>query len=106
MKPDPIEQEDRSAAYAEERGVGARADVFLLAGRYHVAHPRSRAERRLVDLGALRVATLVFEPAVARREVSGGATRPYAYSAPPVPALVPLEPAAAIDRLAGLPSTN
>jgi|GEM_PF-2478090 len=106
MKPDPIEQEDRSAAYADERGVGPRADLFLLDGRYHVANQRSRTERRLLELGALRVATLVFEPAAARREVSGGATRPYAYSAPPAPTLVPLDPRAAFGRLTGRPSTN
>lgn len=106
MKHDPTEQQDGSAYYAEERGVGASAGVFLLEGRYHVANHRSRAERRLLDGGALLVATLVFEPAEARRAVSGGAGRPYAFSAPPAPALAPLRPAQAVFALGTRPSPN
>lgn len=106
MKHDPTEQQDQSAYYAEERGVGARAGVFLLEGRYHVANHRSGAERRLLDGGALLVATLVFEPAEARRAVSGGAGRPYAFSAPPAPALAPLRPAQAVFALGSRPSPN
>lgn len=106
MKHDPTEQQDRSAAYAHERGVGARAGVYLLDGRYHVAHPRSRTEGRLLDQGALRVATLVFDPAEARRAVSGGASRPYAFSAPAVPALTSLRPARAVFGLGTRPSRN
>lgn len=106
MKQDPIEQQDRSADYADERGVGSSAGVYLLDGRYHVAGPRSRAERRLLDGGALRVATLVFEPLEARRAVSGGSTRPYAFSAPPVPRLAPLLPHHLAARLSPRPSAN
>lgn len=106
MKHDPTEQQDQSAAYADERGVGASAGVFLLDGRYHVANHRSRAERRLRELGAMLIATLAFQPAEARRAVSGGATRPYAFSAPPLPALSPLRPAQAVFALAARPSLN
>ncbi|HEV2148989.1 MAG TPA: hypothetical protein VGR37_16405 [Longimicrobiaceae bacterium] len=102
MKHELIEQEDRSASYADERGVGARAGVFLLDGRYHVANQASRAERRLTEMGALRVATLVFDAGEARREVSGGATRPYAFSAPA--RITPLAPLAPRQALAGLPA--
>jgi hypothetical protein len=106
MKHDPTEQQDLSAAYADERGVGARAGVFLLEGRFHVASHHSRAERRLLEGGAMLVATLVFEPAEARRAVSGGSGRPYAFSAPPVPALAPLRPAQAVFALGSRPSPN
>ena len=106
MKHDPTEQQDLSAARADERGVGARAGVFLLEGRYHVAGHRSRAERRLLERGAMLVAGLVFEPAEARRAVSGGAGRPYAFSAPPVPVLTPLRPARAVYALGAPPNPN
>lgn len=106
MKHDPVEQQDRSADYADERGVGASAGVYLLEGRFHVAGERTRTEHRLVDMGALRVATLVFEPLEARRAVAGGSTRPYAFSAPPVPRLAPLLPQLVASRLAARPSTN
>jgi hypothetical protein len=106
MKPDRTEHQDRSASYAEERGVGARAGVFLLDGRYHVANHASRAERRLTEMGALRVATLVFDAGQARREVSGGATPPYAFSAPArITPLTPM-PHRSLSGLREPPSRN
>ena len=81
MKPEKPKYEDQSADYADQQGVGARAGVFLLEGRFHVAGHASLAERRLLDRGALLVATLSFDPVDGERLVSGGSTGPYAFTA-------------------------
>jgi hypothetical protein len=47
--------------HAREPGLGAPAGIFLLAGEYHVAAYTSRAEARLVERGALLIATIRFD---------------------------------------------
>ncbi len=97
------EFEDRSAFYAEERGVAPLAGVFLLEGRFHVANHGGRAERALLDRGALLVATLAFDPGDARRRVSGGASRPPSARSSGV---LRVDPREAVSATRPVPSRN
>lgn len=103
MKPEDQQYVDLSASYADERGVGARAGVFLLDGCFHVANHASRAEHRLLARGALLVATLSFDRDDGERLVSGGAPGPYAFSAR---TLLPLRVREAARRLGGPSGRN
>ena len=97
------EFEDRSALHAEERGISTRAGVFLLEGSFRVANHGGRAERALLDRGALLVATLAFDPGDARRRVSGGASRPPSVR----PAdLLRVDPREAVSAARPVPSRN
>jgi hypothetical protein len=59
-----------------ERRVGLPAGIFVLDGRYHVANHGTGAALELLDLGAVLVADLLFDPAGAERLTAGGASRP------------------------------
>ncbi|HEX2094998.1 MAG TPA: hypothetical protein VHG28_21545 [Longimicrobiaceae bacterium] len=93
MRSEPLDYLDQSAVFADERGVGPRAGIFLLDGRFHVANHWSRAERLLLDRGAVLVASLVFDGVEAERMVSGGSRRPPGSRSPALHPLQPGEPA-------------
>ncbi|HET6230826.1 MAG TPA: hypothetical protein VFE05_12205 [Longimicrobiaceae bacterium] len=61
MKPYTLDFQDPHSAFDTAQGVAPRAGIFLLEGRYHVAAPMTSAERRLLDLGAIAVATVRFD---------------------------------------------
>lgn len=67
------------------RGLGPRAGVFLLAGRYEVVERFGLSERRLRARGALLVADLVFDPGEAERDVAGGTAGPRPPRLAPLP---------------------
>ncbi|HEX5726326.1 MAG TPA: hypothetical protein VFX98_12715 [Longimicrobiaceae bacterium] len=80
---------DHDPELAREQRVGDPAGIYLLEDRYFVAVFGTRAEERLLERGALLVASLVWDPEEAERSVAGG-------SPSPLPAwrtrLVPLDP--------------
>jgi hypothetical protein len=53
-----------------------RAGIFLLDGGYHVAAHGSRAERRLLEDGALLVAHLRFDADPRETRYTGGGVQP------------------------------
>lgn len=82
--------------HARDPGMGAPAGIFLLAGEYHVAAYTSRAEARLVERGALLIATLRFD---------GGDGLPRG-PVPHLDALSPLAPRRAAASLGWRPVRN
>jgi hypothetical protein len=66
--------EDRVQAPVRARGTLPLAGVYLAAGRYEVAAYHSPAERRLVDAGALLVASVSFD-GLQVAALTGGAAR-------------------------------
>jgi hypothetical protein len=82
--------------HAREPGMGAPAGVFLLAGEYHVAAYTSRAEARLVERGALLIASVHFD---------GGHGLPRG-PVPPLGTLAPLVPQHAAAVLNCRPARN
>lgn len=68
MRTDPLDVDDFKSHYEDRadeiswaRGTLPRSGVFLADGRYHVAPYHSLAARRLVDGGALLVASVSFD---------------------------------------------
>jgi hypothetical protein len=82
--------------HAREPGIGAPAGIFLLAGEYHVAAYTSRAEERLVERGALLIATVHFD---------GGDGLPRG-RVPPLGTLAALAPRRAAAALGWRPARN
>lgn len=66
--------EDRVQAPVRARGTLPAAGVYLAGGRYHVAAPHTPAERRLLEAGALLVASVSFDGAQVAA-LTGGAAR-------------------------------
>jgi hypothetical protein len=67
MKSYTLDFQDPHSAFDTAQGVAPRAGIFLLEGRYHVAAPLTSAERRLLELGAIAVATVRFDGSHAER---------------------------------------
>jgi hypothetical protein len=66
--------EDRVQAPVRARGTLAAAGVYLAAGRFEVAALHSPAERRLLDAGALLIASVSFD-GLQVAALTGGAAR-------------------------------
>ena len=66
--------EDRMHAPVRARGTLPVAGVYLCAGRFEVAAPHTPAERRLLDAGALLVASVSFD-GLQVPAMTGGAAR-------------------------------
>jgi hypothetical protein len=66
--------EDRVQAPVRARGTLPVAGVYLCAGRFEVAAPHTPAARRLVDAGALLVASVSFD-GLQVAALTGGAAR-------------------------------
>ena len=66
--------EDRVHAPVRARGTLPAAGVYLCAGRFEVAAPHTPAERRLLDAGALLVASVSFD-GLQVPAMTGGAVR-------------------------------
>jgi hypothetical protein len=66
--------EDRVQAPVRARGTLPVAGVYLAAGRYEVAAHHSPAERRLLDAGALLIASVSFD-GLQVAALTGGAAR-------------------------------
>lgn len=103
MRDDFLIHEDQDRDYDDREGVGPCAGIFLLAGEYHVANRGSRAEGRLLDAGALRVANVRFDGAPDRGAVSGGSAGPRTVR---LRDLVALRPRPDALRLAAPPGEN
>jgi hypothetical protein len=88
--------EERIDERQREPGIGQPAGVFLLDGEYHVAAYTSRAERRLVDRGALLIASVTFD---------GSAGEPRG-PVPPLAELAPLTARRAAVTLGWRPAAN
>ena len=65
--------EDRVQAPVRARGTLPAAGVYLVRGAYEVAAHHSPAERRLLQAGALRVASVTFDGAQVAALTGGGA---------------------------------
>lgn len=91
--------EERKITPRWRRGVLPNAGIWLLDGRYHVAILGSPAHQKLVDDGALAVASLLFDGAHADRPVRGDLDL-VAYPARPIPSL------RAIESLGAPPASN
>jgi hypothetical protein len=94
--------EDHDPEIARERLLGLPAGIFLLDGSYHVAARGTRAERRLLERGALWVAGLVWDVDDAERSVAGGSPSPLPHPRTPLLGLRAREAAS----LAGPPRRN
>lgn len=66
--------EDRRITPKWRQGVLPNAGIWLVDGDYHVAIYDSEAQERLVERGALLVASVVFDGSHAERPVRGDAT--------------------------------
>jgi hypothetical protein len=66
--------EDRVQAPVRARGTLPAAGVYLAGGRFEVAVPHSAAERRLLDAGALLIASVTFD-GLQVAALTGGAAR-------------------------------
>jgi hypothetical protein len=66
--------EDRVQAPVRARGTLPTAGVYLAGGRYEVAALHSQAERRLLDGGALLIASVTFD-GLQVPAITGGAAR-------------------------------
>jgi len=66
--------EDRVQAPVRARGTLPAAGVYLAGGRYEVAAHNGAAERRLLDAGALLIASITFD-GLQVPALTGGAAR-------------------------------
>lgn len=93
--------EDRVQAPVRVRGSLPAAGVYLVAGgRYEVAVPHTPAERRLLDAGALLVASVSFD-GLQVAALTGGAARDVRLAE-----LVPVSPRAVARDAEPEPSVN
>lgn len=68
--------------FRRRSGIPPRAGIFLLDGRFHVAAPGTDEEARLVERGALEVASVTFAGPRTGRPVDGGGPGPDAAVTP------------------------